>query len=272
MGASPIDCSAPSTSRAKPVASNQLSAARGPPVVEQGQRIEVEDGGHPSAAGIPAIAGAAQHRPAIAPDQAVGAGEVVGDHPVLLSGLSERVVAGPHLPARPAAHDHRILDPPATAARKHHRAPPVRQVARMSRVERFDPPVLGGLRGTAQIQPPAMAGRHDHRPLERRSPEVVAEHLAHRLELHSVIRSGHHDAHPAALVQRTAYPVGEPEDTVDQHATGRPRPVARSLRRCRYDDVGVVEARSAEVEEGGHGRNPRRKLGFTIVISLTQIR
>ena len=76
------------------------------------------------------------------------------------------------------------------------------------------------------------------------------------VEPDAVGRPGDDDADPAALVQRAAHAVGQPEDSVDQHAARGTGPVPRSGGGRGYHHLRILEARQPELNGDGHKLKP----------------
>ena len=252
-------------SRASPVVSNQLCGGAGPAVVEHGQRIRGEDGGDPGAAGVPASPGvpvstaprSVQTRPSALVAYRV---TIRSSWP----GSVERVAADPHPPAgRPSRTITGSLTAQLAVAGKHHVPTPRRPSAPGSvGIQRLDPPVL---RARAWRSSGRAASHRRCGTITGRSNEAAPKASRYTSETGSnrtpSVGAGHHHAHPAALVQRPADPVGQPEDAVDQHTARRPGPVARASGGRRDDHLRVVVAGMARSRRVVMIPNPSRWVG-----------
>ena len=157
-------------------------------VVQHDQRVEADHVTDPRPARVPGAGPGREDGAASLPDQAVVAAVVRRGHPVLVTRLGQRVLADPGVPAAVVVDDdHGVLDGDRVGAGQDDGAPAGLEVLRAVGVDRLDPPVLavGGRAG--DVEPPGAVGGPQHdRPLERLGPELLAPHLADRLEVDAV--------------------------------------------------------------------------------------
>lgn len=222
-------------------------------------------GGEPHPAGVPGPVAAGERRPAPLPRDAVGAGRVLGGHPVGRVGVVQGVHGGPQVPLPAVVPDDRVLHRGRAAAGQDRAGSGRRQALDRLRLHQVDPPVLGAGGGAADVETPgALRGVHQRGALQRLRPEGVLADRHDGGEAHPVVRAGHHVGEPPPLADRPAEPVGQPPRAVDQlrrRAAG-PGARARVLRLQHHLGVGperpgVRRSRTGRRgSAGGHAAAP----------------
>ena len=164
------------------------------------------------------------------PVQPVGAGQPARGHPVLVAGLGRAggSRATSRQPSSPTVID-RVLDGGARRRRvQHDGARPAGRSSTVSAVRLSTHQCLESGRRAGEVEPPAAARAAAPAPgarrTRRRTPPGDTSVTGSKVD--AVGGAGDDDRDPAALGQRAAYAVGQPEDAVDQHGARGARPVA----------------------------------------------